>query len=169
MNREIPFDFILDYLLPIETEIRPFFGMFSIYSGQKLLLMLRNRKNEPEMNGIWIALNKGHEELKRELPGLCEYPETRPNKKDDGWLQIPPDADNFEQLAIRICELIAHRDPRIGKIKPPWKSKMARPKVAKSKAANSKAEGRGLLLILIFFAYTARTQQLYFPHKALRD
>jgi hypothetical protein len=133
VTREIPFDFILDYLLPIETEIRPFFGMFSIYSGQKLLLMLRDRSNEPEMNGIWIAMNKGHEGLKRELPGLREYPGARPGKKDDGWLLIPPDADNFEQLAIRICELIAHHDPRIGKIKPPWKSKSARAKGPKSK------------------------------------
>ncbi len=134
MNREIPFDFILDYLLPIEMEIRPFFGMFSIYTGEKLLLMLRDRSNEPEMNGIWIAMNKGHEELKREMPGLSEYPGARPGKKDDGWLQIPPDADNFEQLAIRICELIVHHDPRIGKIKPPWKSKIARSKPTRPKA-----------------------------------
>jgi hypothetical protein len=115
----MPFDFILDYLLPIETEIRPFFGMFSIYSGQKLLLMLRDRNNEPEMNGIWIALNKGHESLRTELPGLRPYPGSGPGKKDNGWLLIPPEADNFEQLAIRICEMIVHRDPRIGKIPPP--------------------------------------------------
>jgi hypothetical protein len=119
VNREVPFDFILDYLLRIETEVRPFFGMFSIYSGQKLLLMLRDRSNEPEMNGIWIALNKGHASLKAELPGLRPYPGSGPGKKDNGWLHIPPEADNFEQLAIRICEMIVHRDPRIGKIPPP--------------------------------------------------
>jgi hypothetical protein len=119
VNREVPFDFILDYLLRIETEVRPFFGMFSIYSGQKLLLMLRDRNNEPEMNGIWIALNKGHESLRAELPGLRPYPGSGPGKKDNGWLHIPPEADNFEQLAIRICEMIVHRDPRIGKIPPP--------------------------------------------------
>ena len=171
MKREIPFDFILDYLLPMEMEIRPFFGMFSIYSGQKLLLMLRNRSNEPEMNGIWIAMNKGHEELKRELPGLREYPGARPGKKDDGWLCISPGADDFEQLAIRICELIVHRDPRIGKI-PPARVKAARTKAARPKAARSKAakpKGRGLLFLLIFMGYTARAQQLYFPHDALRD
>ena len=126
VNREIPFDFILDYLLPIETEIRPFFGMFSIYSGQKLLLMLRERKNEPEMNGIWIALNKGHAVLKAEMPGLRPYPGSGGGKKDNGWLQIHPDLDQFEELAIRICEMIVHRDPRIGRIPPPRKPKAKR-------------------------------------------
>jgi hypothetical protein len=119
VSREIPFEFILDYLLPIQTEVRPFFGMFSIYSGQKLLLMLRDRTNEPEINGIWVCLNKGHAALKAEMPGLRPYPGTAGGKKDNGWLQIHPDLDNFEQLAIRICEMVAHRDPRIGRIPRP--------------------------------------------------
>jgi len=51
--REIPFEFIFDYLLPIETTVKPYFGMLT---------------------------------------------------------------------AIRVCELIAGRDPRIGKI-PPMKRK----------------------------------------------
>jgi hypothetical protein len=55
MNREIPFDFIFDYLLPIKTITKPFFGMFAVYHGPKLLLLLRQRDNEPDMNGIWIA------------------------------------------------------------------------------------------------------------------
>jgi putative CocE/NonD family hydrolase len=156
VDREIPFDFILDYLLTIEMEVRPFFGMFSIYSGQKLLLMLRDRKNEPEMNGIWIAMNKGHEALKRELPGLGEYPGARPNKKDDGWLHISPDSDNFEQLAIRICELIVHRDPRIGKIPP-------------VRRAKSKLRTLLLPILLTALAHTLQAQQVYFPHDALRD
>ena len=154
MSREIPFDFILDYLLRIETEVRPFFGMFSIYSGQKLLLMLRERKNEPEMNGIWIAVSSGHAALRAEMPGLRPYPGSAGGKKDNGWLQIHPDLDNFEELAIRICEMISHRDPRIGRIPPPRKPKKARPT---------------LVLILLFFILPARAQQLYFPRDALRD
>ena len=125
MNREIPFDFILDYLLRIQTEVRPFFGMFSIYSDQRLLLMLRERTNDPEMNGIWICLNKGHASLLAEMPGLRPYPGSTGGKKDNGWLQIHPDLDNFEQLAIRVCELIVHRDPRIGRVPRP---KSARPR-----------------------------------------
>ncbi|HTR29605.1 MAG TPA: CocE/NonD family hydrolase [Puia sp.] len=177
MNREIPFDFILDYLLRIETEVRPFFGMFAVYSGQKLLLMLRERNNEPEMNGIWIAVGSGHAALKAEMPGLRPYPGSDGGKKDNGWLQIHPDLDNFEQLAIRICELIVHRDPRIGRIPPPKRkrpaskrngpiAKTARPK---SKPTRRKPNGLGLILILLFFTLPALSQQLYFPRDAVHD
>ena len=70
MQREPPFDFIFDYLLRIELEVTPFFGMFAVRSRGKLLLLLRDRTNEPEMNGIWIAtVGDGAESLKEELPG----------------------------------------------------------------------------------------------------
>ncbi len=118
MDREPPFDFIFDYLLPIEIEVKPFFGMFAIYANSKLLLLLRERANEPEKNGIWIAtVGNGAESLKKELPGSVILFE-RKSRKDE-WLLIPPDDDAFESSAIRLCELIVHRDPRIGKIPKP--------------------------------------------------
>jgi hypothetical protein len=118
MQRDPPFDFIFDYLLPIETEIKPFFGMFAVRSRGKLLLLLRDRSNQPEMNGIWIAtVGDGAESLKKELPGATVLFE-RKSKKDE-WLLIPPDADTFERSAIRVCDLIVHRDPRIGRIPKP--------------------------------------------------
>jgi hypothetical protein len=123
VNREIPFEFIFDYLLPIETTVKPYFGMFAIYSGEKLLLMLRERDNEPEMNGIWIATAKGgHESLKKELPALRRFSGLKETDSGNGWQMIPVTADDFEETAIRVCELIARRDPRIGKI-PPMKRK----------------------------------------------
>ena len=119
MNREIPFDFILDYLLPIETTVKPFFGMFAVYSGEKLLLMLRERDKQPEMNGIWIATAKGGQEsLKKELPVLRMIAGPKTKKPGAGWQMIPVAADGFEAAAIRVCELIVRRDPRIGKIPP---------------------------------------------------
>ena len=123
MNREIPFEFIFDYLLPIETTVKPYFGMFAIYSGERLLLMLRERDNQPEMNGIWIATAKGgHESLKKELPVLRRFSGLKETDSGNGWQMIPVTADEFEETAIKICELIARRDPRIGKI-PPLKRK----------------------------------------------
>ncbi len=126
MNREIPFDFILDYLLPIETTVKPFFGMFAIYSGERLLLMLRERENQPEMNGIWIATAKGGQEsLKKEMPALRTFSGLKEKDSVTGWQMIPAAADDFEETAIRVCELIARRDPRIGKI-PPLKKRKSR-------------------------------------------
>jgi hypothetical protein len=123
VNRGIPFDFIFDYLLPIETTVKPYFGMFAIYSGERLLLMLRERDNQPEMNGIWIATAKGgHESLKKELPALRRFSGLTETDSGNGWQMISPTEDDFEETAIRVCELIARRDPRIGKI-PPLKRK----------------------------------------------
>jgi hypothetical protein len=128
VNRNLPFDFIFDYLLPIETRVQALFGMFYIYTGQKLLLVLRERRNQPEMNGIWIAVAKGgHESLIKELPALRPFPGPRSKKGEDGWLVIPATSDDLERSAIRIGELIAHRDPRIGKIPPPRRPKTKPP------------------------------------------
>jgi hypothetical protein len=121
-KHEISFDFILDYLLPIETTVKPFFGMFAIYYREKLLLILRERNNQPGMNGIWIATNdNGAESLKKEWPVLCSIQGLRSKKAGTGWVMIPAKADDFEKCAIGICELIVHRDPRIGRIPPPRK------------------------------------------------
>lgn len=115
MQREPPFEFIFDYLLPIETEVKPFFGMFAVRSRGKLLLLLRDRKNEPDMNGIWIAtVGDGALSLQKELPGALVLFE-RKSKKDE-WLLIHPDAEAFERSAIAVCDLIVHRDPRIGRV-----------------------------------------------------
>ena len=118
MDREPPFDFIFDYLLPIEIEVKPFFGMFAIYANNKLLLLLRERDKETEKNGIWIAtVGNGVETLKAELPGSLVLFE-RKSRKDE-WLLISSDEDAFERSAIRLCELIVRRDPRIGRIPKP--------------------------------------------------
>ncbi|HEV2479202.1 MAG TPA: hypothetical protein VGS79_06050 [Puia sp.] len=117
---EIPFDFILDYLVRIETTIKPFFGMFSIYAGQKLLLILRDRKNEPELNGIWVPTSKeGLESLQAGLPALRQIYGIGKAKNDAVWLLLPDTAADFERTAITICDLLVHRDPRIGRLSKP--------------------------------------------------
>jgi hypothetical protein len=37
-------------------------------------------------------------------------------KEVTGWQVLPADAADFEEAALRACELIAARDPRIGKV-----------------------------------------------------
>ena len=43
-----------------------------------------------------------------------------------GWQVLPVDAPDFEETALRACELIAARDPRIGKIPKPRKRRAPR-------------------------------------------
>ncbi|MEI9974922.1 MAG: hypothetical protein WDO73_24425 [Ignavibacteriota bacterium] len=46
-----------------------------------------------------------------------------------GWQLLPADAPDFEESAMRACELVMARDPRIGKI-----PKSKKPKTLRKKA-----------------------------------
>lgn len=123
--KPIPYNFIFDYLLPLELTVKPLFGMYMIYTGQRIILVLRERQNQPEMNGIWVATNKGHQKsMKRDFPVLRSFSGPKSEDSGAGWQMIPADADDFEATAIKICELIVHRDPRIGKIPVPKRKKV---------------------------------------------
>ena len=70
-KKNIPFDFVLDYLLPLDPAIKPMFGCYAIYVGEKIMLVLRNRKDHQDANGIWIATSKEHHvSLKKDFPSL---------------------------------------------------------------------------------------------------
>jgi hypothetical protein len=114
MSTSIPYEFVLDYL-PADVIVKRMFGMHYIYRGKKIMLILRKRDNEPELNGIWVAANKkNHKSLVNEVPELAPY-----SVKGDGqhgnWLLITDDVDGLEEAGIKVCELIAHGDLRIGR------------------------------------------------------
>jgi len=116
----VPFDFVFDYL-PADITVKKMFGMHYIYLGKRIMLILRRRDNEPELNGIWVATGKEHHEsLKNNVPELGAFFIDN-NERHGNWLFLRDHADDFEGAAIKICELIAHGDPRIGKVteKPP--------------------------------------------------
>lgn len=117
MKKKIPFQFILDYLHPLELTIKPMFGCHAIYSGGKILLILRKRVDHTDANGIWIATGKEHHEsLRKELPGMQSVYILSDGKNETGWQMIHEDTDDFEEAATKICEMILKEDKRIGKI-----------------------------------------------------
>jgi len=110
----LPFDFVLDYLQD-RILLKKMFGMHYIYLGKWIMLILRKRSNEPELNGIWVATNKKyHEELKNSIPELGAFFLDN-NERHGNWLFLKDDAEDFEGAAIKICEMILHGDPRIGR------------------------------------------------------
>lgn len=122
--RNIPFFFVLDYLMPLEPRVRPMFGCHAIYVGEKIVFILRDRKTHREVNGVWIATGREHHKsLKKEFPSLCSVSVLNNGQGETGWQMLHAEADDFETDVVRACELVLHGDPRIGKIPKPKKKK----------------------------------------------
>ncbi len=66
-------------------------------------------------NGVWLATTREHHDsLRGEFPNMRSIGVL--GKAVTGWQLLPADAVDFEESAMRACELIASGDVRIGKI-----------------------------------------------------
>lgn len=111
----IPFEFVLEALAPVSPWTRPMFGCFAVYVGEKIVLFLRHKDASQCDNGVWLATTtEHHESLRSEFPNIRSIRVL--GKEVTGWQLLPIDAPDFEEAALRACELILARDPRIGKV-----------------------------------------------------
>lgn len=123
MNKDIPFEFVVERLSIRSPFIRPMFGAYAIYVDGKLVLMLRNKETHPADNGLWVATaEEHHESLKAIFPNMRRV---RLLGKKSAWQNLPSSADDFEEAAVLACELVLKNDVRIGKVVPPRKKKAA--------------------------------------------
>jgi hypothetical protein len=117
IHKRIPFEFVLDHLLPLDVKVKPMFGMHGVYAGAKIVLLLRQRKDHPADNGVWIASRKEHHAgLKKILPSMRSISTFAGIGGETGWQVLPVDADDFEESVVRTCGLIIRGDTRIGRI-----------------------------------------------------
>jgi hypothetical protein len=87
----------------------------AVYVEDKIVLILRDRKDSPADNGVWLATTaEHHESLQRDFPRMRSIQLF--GKKVTNWQVLPVDAPDFEEAALRACKLILARDARIGKI-----------------------------------------------------
>ena len=115
MKSKIPFEFVLEELDRIQPRVKPMFGCYAIYVGEKLVLILRNRNDHPDDNGVWMAaLHEYHASLKKEFP--CMRSVQLLGSAESVWQNIPVGEDDFEELVLKACRLILKGDVRIGKI-----------------------------------------------------
>ena len=116
-QKKIPFSFVLDLLFPIGIAVKPMFGCYAIYVQEKIMLVLRNREDHPDANGIWVATSREHHaSLKKEIPSLHSINLLGEGKGGTEYQMIHAGDENFERDAALLCELILKRDKRIGKI-----------------------------------------------------
>jgi hypothetical protein len=116
-NKTVPFAFVLDALASLSPGLsiwtRPFFGCLAVYVGDQIVLILREKQTGDD--GVWLATTEAHHEsLRREFPNMRSIGVF--GRDVTHWQLLPVDAPDFEEAALRACELIVARDPRIGKV-----------------------------------------------------
>jgi hypothetical protein len=121
-RKPVPHEFVLDALASLSPRTRPMFGCLAIYVEDKIVLILRNKDNNNQDkrdqtadNGVWLATTEQHHQsLRRDFPNMRSIQVL--GKKVTGWQVLPAAASDFEEAALRACELVLARDPRIGKV-----------------------------------------------------
>ena len=114
-RKRVPHEFVLDALAEVRPTTRAMFGALAVYVGEKIVFLLRDRPDDPQANGVWLAiLTEFQESLHADFPNTGTV---RIMGKDiSGWRLLPVDADDFEASALHACELVVRNDPRIGKV-----------------------------------------------------
>ena len=133
-RKAIPHEFVIEAIAALSPRTRPMFGCLAVYVEGKIVLILRDKRDKTADNGVWLATTEEHHEsLRREFPNMRSIQVL--GKKVTGWQVLPADAPDFEEAALRACELIVARDPRIGKV--PGARRASR-SAAKNSAKSSK-------------------------------
>lgn len=114
-KRETPYAFVIEELAPLKPYTKLMFGSTAVYSGDKILFILR-KKDPPNIdNGIWIATTaEHHASLRKDLPSMQSIEMFGPGPT--GWQNLPDQNLRFEEDAFRAIAIALKKDPRIGKV-----------------------------------------------------
>ena len=103
-RKVVPHEFVLDAIAPRLPWTHPMFGCLAVYVEDKIVLILRDKREETADNGVWLATTEEyHESLRREFPNMRSIQVF--GKEVTGWQVLPADAPDFEEAALRACEL----------------------------------------------------------------
>jgi len=129
-RKALAHEFVLDALTPVSPWTRPMFGCTAIYVGEKIMLILRQKPSYQRDNGVWLATShEHHQSLRQDFPNMRSIELL--GEPVSNWQVLPIDAPDFEESAMRACELVIAGDLRIGRVpksrKPKQDKKLAKP------------------------------------------
>src|SRR5271165_57993 len=105
-RKAVPHEFVDDALAELSPRTNPMFGCLAVYVGEKIVLVLRDKREPAADNGVWLATTQEHHEsLRREFPNIRSIAVF--GKEVTGWQVLPSDAPDFEEAALHACDLIA--------------------------------------------------------------
>jgi hypothetical protein len=114
-RKAVPHQFALAAIAALSPTTRPMFGCLAVYVADKIVLILRDKSDATEDNGVWLATTKDHHDsLRREFPNMRSIQVL--GQGVTNWQVLPVDAPDFEEATLRACECILAGDPRIGKV-----------------------------------------------------
>ncbi len=138
-RKPVPHEFVLDAIAALSPETRSMFGCLAVYVGDKIVLILRDKRDQTADNGVWLATTEEHHQsLLREFPNMRSI-QVLGRKKVTGWQVLPADSRDFEEAALRACELVLAGDPRIGKVPGARRASRAKAKKAAKSSKPAKA------------------------------
>jgi hypothetical protein len=142
-RKVVPHQFVLDALAELSPYTRPMFGCVAIYVQDKIVLILREKPASAVDNGVWLATTcEHHESLRSDFPNMRSISVL--GKDVTGWQVLPADAPDFEQSALRACELVIARDSRIGKVPKRRSRSAAPPKSGRKTGARKQSSSKGV-------------------------
>ncbi len=114
MNYNVPYNFILSFFYPIRPTIKKMLGCYGLFVNKKLVMLLRERDNQPEFNGVFVATQPEHfDTLSNDLHS------SNMDFDIDGdeytWIFISEDLDDFKEKVKKAAEMVKVGDQRIGK------------------------------------------------------
>ena len=137
-RKPVPHEFVLDAIATLSPQTRSMFGCLAIYVQDKIVLILRDKRDQAADNGVWLATTEDqHRSLRREFPNMRSIQVL--GKKVTGWQVLPADAQDFEEAALHACDLVLAGDPRIGKV--PGKRRASRSATKKATKSSQQAKG----------------------------
>jgi hypothetical protein len=136
-RKPVPHEFVLDAVASLSPETRSMLGCLAVYVQDKIVLILRDKHEGTADNGVWLATTEEHHQsLRREFPNMRSIQVF--GKKVTGWQILPAEAKDFEEAALRACELVLAGDPRIGKV--PGARRASRSRARKAAKSPKRAE-----------------------------
>ena len=113
-KKKVPFAFALEELDALSPSIKPMFGGYIVYIGEKMTLFLYDREKLPGFKGVSLATTPEHyRSLAQEFSSTRDAEPRKIGKRP--WLHIPAETADFEEQVLKACELILNGDPRIGR------------------------------------------------------
>jgi hypothetical protein len=113
-RKKMPFAFALEELDALSPTIKPMFGGFAVYVGEKMILFIYDQEKWPDFKGVSLATTPEHyHSLAQEFSSAFDAEPQKIGKRP--WLLIPAGAADFEEQVMKACEMILNGDPRIGR------------------------------------------------------